>query len=256
MTAALPLAAGGAVYVTDPDTGLRRTAANAQELFCGGTGIIKATTSGAEVVGDLNVTGTFNKGGFALLPVGLGPLPWSGTSAPSLWVLCYGQALLRASYPDLWTFVQSEIAGGNTLFTNGNGSTTFTVPDLRGRAIAGKDNMGGVAASRLTSTYFGTSANTLGAAGGAESQTLTTAQMPQHTHTVTDPGHTHSLNPASNSVLTGVGANPFGAGSFGVAQISALSNTTGISIQNTGSGNAHPSVQPTIIANYIIYAGA
>src|SRR3546814_14443861 len=61
-------------------------------------------------------------------------------------------------------------------------STTFNLPDLRGRVGAGKDDMGGTAAGRLSDIVDG---ETLGASGGAEMHTLTTAQMPAHTHTGT-----------------------------------------------------------------------
>lgn len=58
---------------------------------------------------------------------------------------------------------------------------TLTLPDWRGRALAGLDDMGNSAAGRLTATYFGTAATTLGAAGGAESKTLLTANLPAYT---------------------------------------------------------------------------
>ena len=59
---------------------------------------------------------------------------------------------------------------------NGDGSLTFTLPDLRGRTFAGADAMGGTAASRLTSTYFGTSAAAPAQSGGSQSHTLTQAE--------------------------------------------------------------------------------
>ena len=58
------------------------------------------------------------------------------------------------------------------------------LPDLRGRVIAGMDDMGTTAASRLTSTFFGASGIVLGNAGGGESQTLSTTQIPSHLHAV------------------------------------------------------------------------
>ena len=83
---------------------------------------------------------------------------------------------------------------------NGNGSTTFNVPDLRGYAIAGRDNMGGIAAGRLTTAYFnpgGTSdPDALGATGGTQSHTMTLLELVAHTHTGTtgteSASHTHS----------------------------------------------------------------
>lgn len=59
---------------------------------------------------------------------------------------------------------------------DGNGTTTFNVPDMRGRAIAGRDNMGGSAASRLTTTYFGANASAIGATGGNESHSIAVTQ--------------------------------------------------------------------------------
>lgn len=56
--------------------------------------------------------------------------------------MLFGQTLPRAAFPDLWTFAQAEIAAGNTLHANGNGTTTFGIPDMRGRVRAAKDNMG------------------------------------------------------------------------------------------------------------------
>src|SRR5262249_22046738 len=122
----------------------------------------------------------------------------------------------------------------------------------RGRVVAGKDDMGGSAAARLTSSYFGVSAASLGAVGGAESHTLTTAQLASHTHpnSITDPGHSHTTDartlPGGSGIASGSGIAGGGA--------SISSNTTGITITNAsaGGGNAHNNVQPTIIANKLI----
>jgi microcystin-dependent protein len=173
-------------------------------------------------------------------------------------VLPYGQTLSRSSYPALWTIVQDEIANGNTFFNNGNGSTTFGIGDLRGRVVAGKDNMGGSTAGRLTSAsdVIGT---TLGAAGGAQLVQLSRANLPafKPTLTVTDPGHAH-VDTGSGSI----NAEP-GSGGIDVLRTSGThvteSNTTGISVaftDNLGSGLAHNNVQPTLICNFLLYVGA
>lgn len=123
-----------------------------------------------------------------------------------------------------------------TTYGAGDGTTTFNVPDLRGRVIAGVDNMGGTAASRLTAGGSGV-AGTLGAAGGAETHTLTETQMPSHSHKASDPFND-----------TGVGGNVMGGGSQGrLPSHQYAAQTT-----YTGGGGAHNNTQPTLCVNYII----
>lgn len=178
------------------------------------------------------------------VPIG-GLMPFIGTSSPnSSFVLPYGQAVSRTTYSTLFGMV-------STTFGAGDGSTTFNIPDLRGRIPAGKGDMGGSDAGRLTSTYFGASGTTLGSVGGSESHTLITPQIPSHTHGVTDPGHTHTSNAQARTNNTNFQATSSTAASFSaVATIDSA--TTGISIQNAGGGGAHNNTQPTIILNYLL----
>lgn len=167
--------------------------------------------------------GRENMGPDAALPAGLGPFPFAGTAAPAGWLLCYGQSLNRADYPALFTAIGT---------TYGNGSTpgvTFAVPDMRGRVPAGKDDMGGSAASRLTTAGSGVNGATLGAAGGAETHTLSTTQIPSHDH---GGGATVLFGPAAGST----------------AYVASGVSRTGA----TGGGGAHNNTQPTLITNYII----
>lgn len=173
-------------------------------------------------------------------------IDYFGVSAPnSAFALAYGQAISRAVYASL-------LALFGTTYGAGDGSTTFNLPDLRGRVTAGKDDMGGSAASRLTSNYFGTSAANLGAVGGLESHILTVGQLAPHTHsnTLTDPGHSHTTD--AKTLPGGVGVASGSGISGGAASIN--SNVTGVTITNasTGGGSAHNNIQPTIIANKLI----
>lgn len=192
-------------------------------------------------------------------------IPYTRLTAPALTVLPYGQTLLRASYPELWAIAQTEIAVGNTFYNNGNGTTTFGIGDMRGRVPAGKDDMGGSAAGRLTSAGSGVNGAVLGAAGGAESHTLTAAQLPIITPTFNGNAGTVTVTSRSNGVVHGVGlVQGQSGGSFGyivstaslLAVTSDGSFTPSGSVSSFGSGAAHNNTQPTMVCNYLLYVGA
>jgi microcystin-dependent protein len=140
-------------------------------------------------------------------------------------------------------------------FGQGDGSTTFNVPDRRGVVVAGRDNMNGTAKGLLTaSTAQGILGTKLNATGGEQAHTDTQAEMPSHTHTatstVTDPGHNHS------SVA---GQQNNGGATLSITSDRAentSTNTTGITVgttnANTGGGAAHNNIPPMGICNYFI----
>lgn len=182
------------------------------------------------------------------IPLG-GMLDYTGTTAPnSSFVLPFGQALSRTTYANYFTMV-------STTFGTGDGSTTFNVPDLRGRICAGKDDMGGSAASRIgtvvtdSSTIVGA---TLGSVGGSSTHALITAELAAHSHGVTDPGHVHtqSISPSGGSPGGFVQANVSGV--YASSGVNTFSNTTGVTVNSAGSGTAHAILQPTIIVNKIL----
>ncbi len=140
---------------------------------------------------------------------------------------------------------------------NGDGVSTFNVPDLRGRAFAGADAMGGTAASRLTTTYYGAGAGQPGVAGGSQSHTLTQAELSialgTATSIVTDPQHQHGIGQGGAGGAVGFGGGSFFVGSSnGVTALTATGITVATTITNAGGGNAHAIVQPTLTVNYII----
>lgn len=133
--------------------------------------------------------------------------------------MAFGQSLPVAGYPTLFAAIG---------YAYGGSGASFNLPDLRGRAVFGKDNMGGSAANRITNGVSGIAATTLGAAGGDQNSQA-------HSHTSTF-GVWDQANPGGSTTLVG-GSNS--TGSFGVAT-------------DTFGAGASQNMPPAIIANYII----
>ena len=166
---------------------------------------------------------------------------YAGSTAPNGWLLCFGQAVSRTTYADLF-------AALSTTHGVGDGSTTFNLPDLRGRVPAGKDNMGGTAASRLTTSVTG---GTLGAVGGHQHLQTHTHTQDAHAHNIIVEGLASYRQQATGGSLYGFG---YASGGDSIRSDWLRPITAGgvaATNQNTGSGDSQ-NVQPTIILNYII----
>jgi len=150
----------------------------------------------------------------ALVPPGV-ILPYGAATAPSGYLLCDGSAVSRTTYADLFSVI-------GTTYGAGDGSTTFNLPDLKGKVPVGKDS---------SQSEF----DTLGETGGEKTHTLTVDEMPSHKHVQ------HSYSDPSGSL----NRNSRDTTSSGDTE-------TGHSTSSTGGGQAHNNLQPYITLNYII----
>jgi len=174
---------------------------------------------------------------------------YAGASAPTGYLLCQGQAVSRSTYAALFAVV-------GTTYGSGDGSTTFNLPDLRQRVPVGK---------HTTGTF-----STLGVAGGAETHSITAAEMPAHTHSVDPPStstlsagsHTHSYQDYYNKSEYSDDANDRVVGSDGTTYSNRDTDPAGAHTHtldivsftsgSAGSGTAMSLLQPYIVLNYII----
>jgi microcystin-dependent protein len=167
------------------------------------------------VAGVLNQNDYLLKADFELvsIPVG-GVTQYAGATSPSVnYAICDGAAVNRTTYATLFARI-------GTTYGVGDGSTTFNLPNVKGRVIAGRDS---------AQTEFDTLAET----GGAKTHTLTTAEMPSHNH---------SFSRANEGPFTGlVGSNGHGGTVLETLYVSS-----------EGGGGAHNNLQPYIVMNYLI----
>lgn len=166
---------------------------------------------------------------------------WPTNTPPIGWLLCYGQAISRTVYAKLFGVIA-------TVFGVGDGSTTFNVPDFRGRIPLGKDNMGGTSANRVTNAQ----ADTIGGAAGDETLAAHMHTGPSHTHT--GPAHTHTIpKSATVGTFTNVAGGVDPSTSSATSSSDGTGNTGAGGTGNTGStGAGSNNMTPYLTMNYII----
>lgn len=216
----------------------------------------KTEAKAADVMADLNALATAVNGKLdlenlaesirnALLPTGA-VIQVALAAAPTGFLLCQGQEVSRTTYAALFAKI-------GTTFGAGNGTTTFNVPDLRGRGAVGVD----AGAGRLTAN------NTLGAVGGEEKHTLTVGELAAHFHNLNaNTGaesathyHTLSLLIQNGYQATSGGKTAYtGGGSEGFTSTEQGSHVHNINANTDtrGSGEAHNNMPPYTVLNYAI----
>lgn len=140
---------------------------------------------------------------------------WTTNTAPSGWAICAGGELTRSGFSALFSVI-------GTTYGAGNGTTTFNVPNLKGRVIVGQDT----GDTDPTDINFSSLASTK----GSKTHTLTTSEIP---------AHSHGLARQTNTAATGTAARTTGSGSD-------------VTTASEGGGGAHNNIQPSFVLNYII----
>jgi microcystin-dependent protein len=152
------------------------------------------------------------------------------TAAPTGWLYCDGSAVSRTTYAGLFNKIM-------TTFGSGDGSTTFNLPDMRGRVPAGYDN--GNETGRLTEvTSQGVSASTLGNTGGEQAHTQTESELYPHTHT---PANGKPFVLADDATEISVGTSG-----------TTIYEPSITSLTDVGGGGAFNVVQPSLIVGWVI----
>lgn len=141
---------------------------------------------------------------------------------PKGWLFCDGRVLFKHEYPRLYNALRGAVDETDVC---------FNLPDLRGRVLVGRDNMGDVSASRVTVAGSGIDANNVGETGGSETHTLTVAEMPAHTHTY----HEYTALTATAGGLSMRGGS-----------------SSNVNTSSTGGDGAHNNMPPVIVVNWMI----
>lgn len=164
---------------------------------------------------------------------------FAGASAPTGWLLCDGSAVSRTTFAALFAAI-------GTTYGTGDGSTTFNIPDGRGRSLIGAGQGSGLTNRALAAT------------GGEEAHALTTAELASHAHAITDAGHVHQVASRLGDTTTDTpSVNRFMSNSPADASTNAVvtnsvSATTGIVVNDAGSGTAHENMPPFLALNWIV----
>jgi len=165
---------------------------------------------------------------------------FAGSSAPSGWLLCDGGStgVLRTTYSALFAVI-------GTTYGAGDGSTTFNVPDLRGRVAAGRDNMGGTVANRITVGVSGITGTGLGQVGGNENLHGHNHTQGAHNHSQTN--HTHANTLSGTNMATDGHVHNTGSLVAAIGATNAATNRIGYIAGGVASGASTYSVQGTSV---------
>ena len=188
----------------------------------------------------------------------VGDYKWSARVANfSGWLLCNGAAVSRTTYAELFNII-------GTSFGAGNGTTTFNLPDMRGRVAGG------------VGTGAGLTPRNVGTVVGEEAHTLSASEIPGHTHsgtTASSGTHTHTTNANGGQgglgLVSADGNNTEKSADYSLGELNLWTLPYALTVDpsgahthtfttdaGTGGGGAHNNMQPTLfLGNVFIYSG-
>jgi microcystin-dependent protein len=198
------------------------------------TSYVKSDSSGNLSYTDVNF----------ILPAGM-MMMYGGTSTPAGWLFCVGQVVSQTTYANLYSAI------GSAFNTGGEGAGNFRLPDFRRKAPVGA---GGTGSATL--------GNSVGNSGGAESVTLTTANLPSAATTTSAGSHIHSIltgwtgagGGTRNFIANGVISNQPDAvytSSYSGADLTQSAGTHTHTISGATDTSVN-NIQPSLVVNYII----
>lgn len=144
---------------------------------------------------------------------------FAGSTAPTGYLICDGSAKSRTTYSELFSTI-------GTTYGSGNGSTTFNIPNLKGKVAVGLDS---------NDTAF----DLLGETGGEKTHTLTVDEMPNHSH-------------KNEHYVVGANALNYSDWETNVANGNGDSYKATAYTNSEGGSQPHNNLQPYIVLNYII----
>ena len=233
-----------AYHGIDPSVGAYVLSVNGRNIYTASTGNGNCVFSqGVGVNGNLTVAGGFN-----YVPVG-SMTQFAGSTAPAGFLICDGSAISRANYTALFSVI-------GTMYGSGDGSSTFNIPNFKGRVAAGLNS---------NDSNF----QNMALAGGSSTHTLTLNEMPSHSHSVSDTGHNHTLHDNGHQHYYNAHDDSGGGTEGGNGQAAGITITrkltssqgAGITIDSgqanmtcasAGQDQAHSILQPYLVVLYII----
>lgn len=165
-----------------------------------------------------------------IVPIGA-VVSYPAATAPTGWLLCDGSQISRTTYADLYAVI-------GTAHGTGDGSTTFHLPDYRGRFLRGRDGGAGRDPDAASRTAMNSGGSTGDAVGSIQAE-----ELKAHTHNVTDAGHTHTAEVSTGSGGSTRFSSPSVTISGGTSSSYSgpiASATTGVSVQASTGDETRP----------------